>query len=136
MWKWVKALFGLEGNKGVVEQVSDTVEKWNPGPVKKHEMSIEQLQAEDASQASARSMQQATHDDIFNRIIDGISRLPRPIIAFWAIGQLFGILVPPTHLSTLNPIVLNIVWTVVGFYFGIRTISQDIPKLINAIRGR
>jgi hypothetical protein len=132
---WLLRLFGFGGEKGIVEQVSDTVERWNPGPVKEHEMNLEQLKAEDASQDSARKAPEASsHEGIFNRVVDGLNRLPRPLMAFWAIGELTGLLPQPTHLNTINPIVLNIIWSVVGFYFGIRTITQDLPKLIQALR--
>ena len=132
---WLRALFGFGGTKGVVEQIVDTKERFNPGPVKKHEMNLDQLKAEDASQTSARSAQEApTHDDLFNRVVDGLNRLPRPLFAFWAFGMLSGVLPEPQHLKLINPLVLNIVWTIIGFYFGIRTVTQDLPKLIQALR--
>lgn len=141
--KVVGSLFGLGGDKGIVEKVSDTAERWAPSEVKKHEMNIDKTKAEDASQASARAYEpkEATSKgvfilDLFNTILDCLNRLPRPILALWATGLLIGIIPEPGHLNYLHPIIFNIVWTVVGFYFGIRTISQDLPQLIKTIRGK
>jgi hypothetical protein len=142
LFKWIGALFG-SSDKGVVEQVNDTVERWKPSPVKEHEMKVEQTTIEDKSQESARAyepdMSKPTGHlilDIFNTLVDCANRLPRPAIALWATCQLFGVIPPPTHLSYLDPLILNIVWTVIGFYFGIRTISRDIPELIRSIRSK
>lgn len=142
VFKWIGALFG-NSDKGVVEQVNDTVERWKPSPVKEHEMHVEKTAVEDKSQESARAYDPSTSKptgylllDTFNTIVDCANRLPRPAIAIWATLQLFGVIDPPTHLAGLDPVILNIVWTVIGFYFGIRTISRDIPDLIRSIRGK
>lgn len=132
-----KLLFGWGSGKGAIEQVSDTVERFRPGPVKEHEMGIEDIKAQDTSQDAARKAQEApTHEDRFNRTVDALNRLPRPLFAFWAFGELAGMLPPPPLAIVANPVVMNVVWTIIGFYFGIRTVTQDVPRLLNAIRNK
>jgi len=126
-------LFGGSG-KGAIEQVGDIADNYMPGEVTKHKMNIEDLQAGDASQDSARNMQLPTHGSWFDIIIDGINRLPRPIITFWVIGILFGWVKDPAYLTQLNPLALNIVWTVIAFWFGSRMIIKDIPSMIKMVR--
>ena len=143
MW-WLSAvsgvknlLFGKSEGKGIVQQASDVVERWKPSTVKEHEMQIEQTKTEDASQDSARKMEiSATHEIWFNSFIDALNRLPRPLFALWAFGLLTGAIKPPEHLNMMHPLALNIVWTVIGFFFGVRTLSQDLPKLIQVLRGK
>lgn len=132
MFSWLGKLFGSD--KGIVEQVSDTIDKWAPSEVTKHKMSIEDLKAGDDSQASARAMVMTSHNSWFDILIDGISRLPRPVITTWAIGMLFGWIPEPIHLQTLNPITLNIIWTVITFWFGSRVLLKDIPSVIKSFK--
>lgn len=142
MWKWIKAgvstLFGKDSEgKGIVEEVSDVVDKWHPSATTKHKMSIEDLQAGDSSQESARRMEQprTDHDNVwisaFNAIIDGINRLPRPGITLWVFGVLVGWWdIPPILLSaSVPPMFWNIAWTVITFWFGSRVIFKDIPAI-------
>lgn len=128
-------LFGKSEGKGVIQQASDVVERWVPSTAKEHEMNIEQTKTEDASQDSARRMQlTATHEDWFNRVVDALNRLPRPLFTFWAFGLLTGFIKTPSHLNDMHPLALNIIWTIIGFFFGVRTLSQDLPKLIQTLR--
>src|SRR3990167_141644 len=136
---WITGLLSLFGGGGsgvnVAKQVADVVQDYKPGKVTEHKMALESIKAEDDSQASARSMVfTPVGGDWFNKIIDGLNRLPRPIMALWAFGVLVWVLPVPAHLMLAPPLVLNIIWTVIGFYFGVRTISQDLPKLLASIR--
>lgn len=140
LFGWVGKLFSSDG-KGVVAQVNDTVERWNPSEVKKHEMGLDNIKAEDASQDSARKYEPSRSAmtgvpvvDIFNTIVDCANRLPRPALALWALCILFGVVPEPAHLAFLSQFTLNIIWTVIGFFFGIRTISQDVPKVITMFK--
>jgi len=133
-----KGLFG-SSDKGAIEQIGSIADNYLPGEVTKHKMSIEDMQAGDASQESARNMQLPTHDTWFDVAVDGINRLPRPIITFWVISMLFGWVSPPMYFAMYPPLVLNIIWTVIGFWFGSRMIIKDIPaafKLIKSLRGK
>lgn len=132
--KWLARLFGFGGETNIVKQVTDVVDNYKPGKVTQHNMGIETTKVEDASQDSARKFDAPVMDDIFNRIVNGLNRLPRPLFALWSFGVLVGIFPIPAVLSTAPVIVLNIIWTVIGFYFGIRTVSQDLPLLINSLR--
>lgn len=135
-WGALTGLFGAggsDGGKSIVQEAADVVDRFHPSPVKEHEMAVEDVQVGDASQSAARSMQfQSSGTDWFNKTVDGLNRLPRPLFAFWAFGELAGILPTPPGINAMNPIVLNIIWTIIGFYFGIRTISQDLPKAVQA----
>lgn len=131
---WLARLFGFGGETNIVKQVTDVVDNYKPGQVTKHKMDVETTKVEDASQDSARKFDAPVMDDIFNRIVNGLNRLPRPLFALWSFGVLVGIFPVPAVLSTAPAIVLNIIWTVIGFYFGIRTVSQDLPALINSLR--
>lgn len=130
--KAIGGFFGklFVGDKGFLEQTSDIVDKWNPSKTTIHKQTIEDLKAGDASQDSARKMVLISHDSWLDIIIDGWSRLPRPAFATWAFGVLVGWWQAPAHLSALHPIALNILWTVVTFYFGARVIVKDIPAAV------
>jgi hypothetical protein len=135
-------LFG-GSDKGLVEQANEVVERWKPSVAKTHEMNIEAVKVEEASQTSARQYEPSRSAysgvfiiDLFNTVVDCANRLPRPMLAIWALCILFGVLPEPKHLEHLHPMTLNIIWTVIGFFFGVRTISQDIPKMIQIIRNK
>ena len=132
MWKAVGSFFGkmFVGDKGIVEQISDTVDKWHPSKVTIHKMSIEDQKAGDDSQDSARKMAFISHDSWLDIVVDAWSRIPRPAFATWAFGLLVGWWDQPAHINQLNPVLLNIIWTVVTFYFGARVIIKDIPAAI------
>ena len=136
VWKVAKGIFSsgsATGGKSIVTETADIVDNYRPGEVTKHKMAVEDVKVGDESQSAARKYEpQVTGTDWFNRIVDGLNRLPRPLFTFWAFGELAGILPTPAHLNNVNPIVMNIIWTVIGFYFGVRTISQDLPKAVNA----
>lgn len=132
MWTWAKKLF--TGNKGIIEEVSDVADKWVPSETTKHKMSIEDLQAGDESQDSARKMELATHNSWFDIAVDGMNRLPRPLITGWVVAMLFGWVDEPAHLQGKSPMTLNIIWTVITFWFGSRVLFKDIPSVIKALR--
>lgn len=137
MWGWLKkatgALFG-GSDKGIVTEVSDAVDRWVPSAQTKHENSIEDLQAGDASQDSARQMQFPSHDTWFDSLIDGVNRLPRPAITLWAFGVLVGWWDGPKP-EAIDPLTLNIIWTVVTFWFGSRVLFKDVPAMWARIQG-
>lgn len=122
-------LFGSSSNgKGVVGQVSDAVDRWIPSDATLHEQSIEDQQAGDASQESAREMVIPHHDSWFDILVDGLSRLVRPVITYWIIGGLFGwwkMDIP----GDVHPVMWNIIWTVITFWFGSRMLFKDVPAI-------
>jgi hypothetical protein len=123
-------LFG--SSKGVVEQVSDVVDKWIPSATTIHKQSLEDIKAGDDSQKSAREMQLPSHDDMFNRLVDASSRLVRPIVTYWILGGLIGLY--KLESPSTDPMMMNIVWTVLTFWFGSRVIFKDIPAVIKAMQ--
>jgi len=133
-WSAVTGLFsGSKSGKSTVETIADIADNYNPGEVTKHKMEVEDVKVGDDSQASARTFDPtAESTDWFNRLIDGLNRLPRPLFALWAFGELSGLLATPASLAMMNPVVANIIWTIIGFYFGVRTISQDLPKAVDS----
>lgn len=118
------------GDKGIVEQISDVTDKWMPSKTTIHRQSIEDLKAGDNSQDSARKMVLIYHDSWLDIAVDAWARLPRPLFATWAFGLLVGWWEQPEHINQLNPVLLNIIWTVVTFYFGARVIVKDIPAAV------
>ena len=138
-FKWIGALFS-SGSKGIVEQISDTADKWKPSPVTQHNMGIEdskqaiaEQQAGDTSQASARAMQMPGHGTRFDVLVDGANRAVRPAFTYWILGGLAGAWeLPP--LTGLSPIMANIVWTVITFWFGSRLLVKDLPAAAAAIK--
>ena len=131
----VLGLFGVGTNgTNVIKQVTDVVDNYKPGKVTTHNMDIETTKVEDASQDSARKFDAPAMDDTFNGIVNGLNRLPRPLFALWSFGVLVGLFPIPSVLATAPALVLNIIWTVVGFFFGIRTISNDLPNLVKAFK--
>lgn len=128
---WFKKIFA--GNKGVVEEVSDVVDKWIPSATTKHSMSIEDLKAGDASQESARAMQLASHGTWFDSLVDGINRLVRPLFTVWAFGVLVGWWPAPKP-DSFDPMTWNIIWTIVTFWFGSRMLFKDLPALIRKLK--
>lgn len=132
---WLGKVFGklFGGGKGIVEQVSDTVDKWKPSPVTQHKMTIEdskqavaEQNAGDESQNSARAMQLPTHGTWFDSLVDGLNRLVRPVVTYWIVGGLVGFWRLPS-LGSVDPIMMNIVWTVLTFWFGSRMLFKDLP---------
>lgn len=126
-------LFGGKSDKSIVEQAADAIERFAPGEVKRHEMSIEDIKAGDESQRSAQAMVLASHNSWFDILVDGLNRLVRPAFSFWALFVLAGI-VSTDHLIDIPPMAWNIVWTVAGFWFGTRMVMKDIPEAIVAIK--
>lgn len=127
-------LFGSSSNgRGVIEQASDAVDRWVPSAQTQHENSIEDLKAGDESQANAYGLQLQSHDSWFDILVDGLNRLVRPFITYWVVGVLIGWWPAPAT-GTIDPVILNIIWTVITFWFGSRVIFKDIPGLYALIK--
>lgn len=126
------SFFGSSSNgKGLVGSVSDIADKWMPSAETKQKNSIEDLKAGDESQDSARKMILPHHDSWFDILIDGLNRSVRPFITFWVMGVLFGWWAAP-NTASIDPIILNIIWTVITFWFGSRVIFKDVPNAMMA----
>lgn len=128
-------LFGGKSDKGLVEQAADAVERFAPGVVKQHEMAIEDIKSGDESQKNAQQLQLAGHTTLFDVFVDGINRLIRPLFSIWVFLVLANQL-STEHLAGIPPMAWNIIWTVIGFWFGTRMVFKDIPALINTLKGK
>jgi len=133
--KGITGLFGSSSNgKGVIQQASDVADKWIPSETSKHEMSVEDMKAGDSSQAAAQGFTPApSHESWLDILIDAWSRAQRPAFSTWALGLLCGWWEGP-RLDSIDPLTLNIIWTIVGFWFGTRMIFKDIPNAIAAFK--
>lgn len=136
--KILGTLFG--GGKGVVEQVSDVVDKWRPSPTTEHDMavedskiSVEEQTAGDASQNSARAMTLPGHASGWDVLVDGLNRMVRPVTTYWILGGLSGFW-PLPRLGDIDPMMGNIVWTVITFWFGSRMLFKDMPNAYALVR--
>lgn len=126
----------------VVEAGADIVERWLPSEKAKHDMQLEDLDAQAKHTQEARVYDPrtevtgtgwlATAGQIGNAMIDGLNRLIRPGVAILLIGSTFGLW--DVHVTTTDPVVLGWTEAVVGFYFGVRTVVYDIPKLLKAMK--
>lgn len=132
MWQWVTKLFG-GSDKGIIEQVSDVADKWVPSATTQHKMGIEDLKAGDDSQASARAMELRSHDTWVDVVVDALNRLVRPLMTYWVVLLLWGLIKPP-DLSNIPPMLWNIIWTVITFWFGSRMLFKDIPALVQWLK--
>jgi hypothetical protein len=142
---WLGKLWGslFGSGKGIIEQVSDVADKWNPSPVTKHNMAVESATADEAGATSARAMQfQLIGDGKFTRFVAAWNSAMRPMFGTWAfailIGATFG-MIQSTGFQQLDPFSQELVRTIVQFLFGVRIVSQDVPnaaaKIIKALKG-
>lgn len=134
MANWIgkafKAVFGSSDNG---QSLVETYERFNPSEVKQHEMSMDDIKAGDESQANAQQLQLKSHDSWFDIFIDGWNRAQRPLYSTYAFLVLSGS-VDTTHFKSIDPIAWNIIWTIIGFWFGTRMIFKDIPAAYAAFK--
>jgi len=116
--------------------VSDIVERWAPSDAKKHEMYMDVQKAVSESVAAARQYDPRTNSthpvsEFINVIVDASTRMIRPGVTILLIGGVFGWWPVETH--TVDPVVLGWGEVVIGFWFGVRTLTKDIPSLIKML---
>jgi len=128
-------LFGGKSDKGLVEQAADAVERFAPGQVKQAEMAIDALKAGDESQKNAQALHLVGHSTWFDVLIDGLNRLVRPLFSFWAFGVMAGI-IGTAHLADIPAAAWNIIWTIIGFWFGQRILFKELPAAIKEWRNK
>lgn len=122
-------LFGSSSGKSAVEQAATaytTVKEADK------EEAIKQEVVENQDADSARKMVIApSHNTSFDVFVDGWSRMIRPLIATWAFMVLVGLIKPPVLLDTGT--VSTVILSIISFYFSIRVISTDIPRMVGGI---
>ncbi|MCF1710125.1 holin family protein [Tabrizicola sp. J26] len=116
------------GNSGAVEAVGSTVktvaEVFTPNATRQMEISAE---AQEAALTQFSTEFQATGDGRFDRIVNGLNRLPRPLLAFGTLGLFVYAMVAPQsfgeRMAGLAQVPEPLWWllgAVVSFYFGAR----------------
>lgn len=126
----------------VAERGADIVERWKPSDKAKHEMAREDLADQRTGTQEARSYDPRTEaktggllgsiSEMVNVLVDATNRMIRPGVAVLLIGGTFGLW--DLKVETVDPVVLGWTEAVVGFYFGVRTVVYDIPKLLKALK--
>lgn len=128
-------LTGGVGKAGVevAGGIADIVERWKPGDAKNHEMTKELTKLVEDSYASARKHDQPMDSGIpfMDALVNGINRLIRPWVTITVIGSLFGYweLPPPQNIA---PEYWVMVQVVLGFWFGGRLVTKDVPQALMA----
>lgn len=143
MWSWLKKLVtggpaavGADTITTVATAAADVVERWAPGDAKKTEMYLDVQKAIAESVDKARTFDPRTNStrgfaEFINVLVDAAQRMIRPTVTIGLVGGVFGWW--PLATQTLDPIVLSWSETVIGFWFGVRTITKDIPSLIKML---
>jgi hypothetical protein len=121
---------------------ADVVERWAPGVSKQHDMAAADLAADAKNTAEARTYNPTTTvagtgllaniTNTVNVLIDALNRLIRPGVAILLIGGTFGFW--GLRVTTTDPVVLGWCESVVGFYFGVRAVTRDLPALLVALK--
>lgn len=120
------------------EGVADIVERWKPSEAARHGMfmDIQKLVNEAQSEArkyDPRSTGGGLVGELTNVFVDALARLIRPGVTILLIGGVMGwwTLPPP---GSVDPVYMEWTYTVVGFWFGMRTVFKDIPTLLREMR--
>lgn len=121
----------------IAGKTADIVERWHPSEAAKQEMRMELDKLVVDAQAAARSYDPRTEGtslfaQVVNVTVDALSRLIRPFVTVALIGACVGWW--NVAVATQDPIILGWTEVVVGFWFGYRAVSKDIPSLIVGIR--
>ena len=125
---WLKAAWSwFTGGGKTVEKVVDMADE----AVLTRQEAVEQ-DSKDA--ADARAMAVPSHGSWLDVIIDGWNRLPRPVFATWAFGELVGWWNVETEKISAEKMQLIIL--IVTFYFAGRALLKDLPGVIRSLRAK
>lgn len=142
LMSWLSKIFG-SGAKAASDAVVDTakgvadiVERWAPSDKAKHDMYMDIQKVMVEAQANARAYDPRTTAtgraaEFLNVLVDAVCRLIRPGVTILIVGGVFGWWEIQTQ--TLDPLVLSWGESVIGFWFGIRAITRDIPSLLKML---
>ena len=134
--KFVKGLVGGAGDAVVdlAGGVADIVERFKPGDIKNHQMSLEISKFIESTYDSARAHDQPQQSGIplIDALVNGINRLIRPWVTITVIGSLFGYweLPPPDGIAPQYWVLAQII---IGFWFGGRALFKDLPAAMKFI---
>lgn len=121
----ISALFGTPGTvQAVAGGVAQVAEVFTPSATRRMELSAE---AQTAALAQLGAEYQIAPEGWFDRFVNGLNRLPRPLLAFGTIGLFTYAMVDPLSFARrmvgLNAVPEPLWWllgAVVAFYFGAR----------------
>lgn len=90
----------------------------------------ERMSEQRQENASARTFAApGTHGTRFDVLVDGLNRLPRPLIIFYVFGGIVGWW-PLADLSRVDPLWLLAGMAIMGFLFGGRLLTKDVPAAV------
>lgn len=121
----ISAIFGTPGTvQAVAGGVAQVAEVFTPSATRRMELSAE---AQTAALAQLGAEYQVPPQSGFDRFVNGLNRLPRPLLAFGTIGLFAYAMVDPLSFAHrmvgLNAVPEPLWWllgAVVAFYFGAR----------------
>ena len=115
--------------------IADIVERWNPGDSKNVQFTKELTSVVNASYDSARRHDAPMQSGVrwLDGVVNGVNRLIRPWVTITVIGSLFGYwnLPPPQNVAPAYWIMVQII---LGFWFGGRLVTKDIPAALGYLR--
>ena len=115
--------------------IADIVERWNPGDSKNVQFTKELTSVVNASYDSARRHDAPMQSGVrwLDGVVNGVNRLIRPWVTITVIGSLFGYwnLPPPQNVAPEYWIMVQII---LGFWFGGRLVTKDIPAALGYLR--
>lgn len=120
-------LFGSSAAADTVRAIGDAADKLTTTD---EERGAQQV----SDNASARAYAApGVHNTWFDVFVDGLNRLPRPVIALYVFGGIAGAW-RLADLSRVDPLWLAVGAAVLGFYFGGRFLTKDLPAaVVNAV---
>lgn len=144
---WLGTIFGkgikeaAGGVSGAVVDIAgktaDIVERWHPSEAAKHEMRVELDKLVVDAQASARSYDPRSQGggvfgEIVNVLVDAVSRAIRPFVTIGLIGGALGWW--QIEVQEMGAVAQGYLEVVLGFWFGYRSVTKDVPAAIAAIK--
>lgn len=81
------------------------------------------------NESARRFAAPGTHDSGFDVLVDGLNRLPRPLITFYVLPGIVGAW-PLPDLGRVDPLWLLVGASILGFYFGGRLLTKDVPAAV------
>lgn len=120
---------------GVANGIADIIERWKPGDATNVAFVKELTTLVNNSYDSARKHDTPMNSGIkwVDAVVNGVNRLIRPWVTITVIGSLFGYwnLPPP---QSVEPEYWIMIQVILGFWFGGRLVTKDIPAALGHLR--
>ena len=115
--------------------IADIVERWNPSDSKNVQFTKELTALVNSSYDSARKHDTPMQSGIrwVDALVNGVNRMIRPWVTITVIGALFGYwdLPPPQNVAPEYWVMIQVI---LGFWFGGRLVTKDIPAALGYLR--